>query len=54
MFLVDRDAVKLLARYELNGIELEKGPRYMCTWINSVTAIGGGALDEELENTGNV
>ncbi len=31
--LVDRDAVKFLARCESNGIRLENSPAYICEWI---------------------
>jgi hypothetical protein len=33
--LVDRDAVKLLARTEGNGIELRHSPAYIREWVTS-------------------
>ena len=31
--LIDRDAVKLLARNEANGVELRDCPRYIREWV---------------------
>jgi anti-anti-sigma regulatory factor len=51
VFLVDREAVTLLAQSELNGAELRNCPAYIREWVTREMAVINASEQEASEDT---